>query len=87
MYYTFRQQGDFVDYEDLSIFSTTYESTGWTESFYLAGGLELTLGRRAALTAQGRYLWAEAELDRDFQGFDPIDLSGFQTTFGVSLRL
>ena len=31
------------------------------------------------------YLWADAELGQDFEGFEPIDLSGLQTSLGVDL--
>ena len=29
--------------------------------------------------------WADADLQQDFVGFDPIDLSGFSTTVGIVL--
>ena len=33
------------------------------------------LGPKMGLTIEGRYTWAEADMDADFVGFDPIDFA------------
>ena len=39
------------------------------------------------LTGEGRYLWADADLDKNiYRGYEPIDLSGFQVTMGIGVR-
>jgi hypothetical protein len=37
------------------------------------------------VTADGRYLWAAADLGRDWIDFDPIDLAGFRLSGGVNV--
>ena len=85
LWYRFRQAGDFVDSEDLSIFSDLFESEGWTATLHVVGGADIKLTPRLFLTVEACYAWADAELSPDFVGFDPIDLSGFKTTVGIDL--
>jgi hypothetical protein len=86
VWYSFEQEGEFVDYETLDVFRDFYASQGWAPTAHLMAGAELTVATRVALTAEGRYSWASSELSRDFVDFDDIDLAGFQVTGGVSLR-
>jgi hypothetical protein len=86
VYYTFKQNGDFVDFETYDIFFDTFRSSGDAGIFHVLAGAEWSLSPRFYLTGEGRYSWAEADMDRDFVGFDPIDLSGFQGTVGLALR-
>lgn len=87
MYHKFEQEGDFVDYLDETIiFDTAYRSSGWSALAQVLGGFEIALGPRTAILAEGRYLWSSADLDLDFEGFEPIDLAGFQATAGLSFR-
>jgi hypothetical protein len=86
VYYTFKQAGDFVDYETLDIFGDTFRSEGDAGIFHLLAGAEYSLNHSFYLTGEGRYSWAEAKMSDDFLGFDPIDLSGFQATVGVAVR-
>jgi hypothetical protein len=34
--------------------------------------------------AEGRYTWASDDLEGDFVGFDPIDLSGLRLSAGIN---
>jgi hypothetical protein len=87
MYYRFQQNGDFVDFKTLDVFSTTVQSSGWTPMGQGAAGMEYTVGPWLALTGEGRYVWAKATLDpNDFEGFDKIDLTGFAGTVGFRVR-
>ena len=83
VWYRFEQEGDFVDFLDNSIFTDRFESSGWSTSAHAFGGAEISLTNRLALTTEARYVWADAELTRDFTDFDPIDLSGLRITVGV----
>lgn len=85
-WYQFQQSGEFVDFRDLTIFADRLTSDGWAPIVHVLGGLEINLNRRLFLGLEARYAWADAELGLDFSGFDPIDLSGFQTTGGLHIR-
>ncbi len=86
-WYTFEQRGEFVDFTDLAIFNDLFHSKGTAASVHLRGGLDVTLTPRLFLNADARYTWGEAELGRDFVGFDDIDLAGLQAALGVGVRL
>lgn len=84
--YRFVQEGDFVDFETRDIFAERFRSSGTTPTFHAVAGTDVSLGSRFVLTGEGRYSWASAEMGRDFEDFDPIDLSGFQFTVGLWTR-
>lgn len=84
LWYEFRQEGDFVDFSNLRIFSDTFRSGGWTPSAHAFGGVDIKLWRRLYFTSEARYLWSHAKLGRDFLGFQPIDLAGLKMTAGIS---
>jgi hypothetical protein len=85
--YKFHQIGDFVDFQTMEVFEAQFHSTGWTGTAHGRGGVDLSLTPRTALTVQGRYDWAKgATLSSDFLGFDKIDLTGFSTTVGLTVR-
>lgn len=89
MWYRFKQKGDFVDFatNNLEIFSAELESSGWTPMAHGMAGVDYSLTPSLAITAEGRYQWARAQLDRDvFEGFEKIDLSGFAATVGFKVR-
>lgn len=83
LYYTFEQNGDFVDSETLEIFPTILRSSGWTEVIYLGGGTDIYLLKNMYLTLDLRYSLASSGLDDDFLGFDDMDLDGFRVTAGI----
>ena len=86
LYYDFKQVGDFVDFETNEIFWDTFQSDGNTGVFHVLAGAEYSLSPSFYITGEGRYSWAEADMDRDFIDFDAIDLSGFQATVGLAVR-
>lgn len=89
MYYEFEQTGDFIDFSDaaLPIYQDRIVSQGWAWAGHLFGGLQWTLSPQWIVSAEGRYTLAEADLDRPtFQGYEPIDLSGFQLALGFGVR-
>lgn len=83
--YRFDQSGDFVDYTTMEIFRAYLRSSGWAPALYLGGGVDVHLYRSSYITMNLKYLWAEQDLSGDFSGFEPIDLSGFRATAGISL--
>jgi hypothetical protein len=70
------QQGDFVDYVDLSVFTDLFKSSGWSPSAHVFGGADIKLHRRLYLTVEARYEWAAGDLGADWINFDPIDCRG-----------
>jgi outer membrane protein W len=88
VYYSFRQVGSFVDFVDLSIFDSTFESDGWTPLGMVMAGVDYSVSPHVVLNIDGRYQFATASLHNDFTDFDDgIDLSGLQLSFGVHFRL
>jgi hypothetical protein len=86
LYYALDQTGDFVDFNNFGVFASTFRSTGWTPSAHLLGGVDIRVLRRALVTIDGRYQWAAGPLsNRTWIGFDPIDLSGFKLSAGMSV--
>jgi len=86
MFYSFRQDGDFIDFKTNDVFPSYYASSGWTGTAYGAAGVDYSLGPRFALTSEARCTWSSAELSRDFSGFGRLDLSGLSTTVGLAVR-
>jgi hypothetical protein len=87
MWYRFRQEGDFVDFETLDVFRDKFDSSGWTMAAHGLAGVEVALGPRFFLVGEGRYTWARSTLRQGWVGFDRIDLSGFSVTAGIAFRM
>jgi hypothetical protein len=83
MHYGFTQNGDFVDFTDNSVFTHTYQSSGWAPSAHVFGGVDVKASRRIYFSVEARYLWSHAKLGSDFSGFNPIDLAGLRMTGGI----
>lgn len=87
MLYRFDQKGDFVDYQDSnSVFTGEFTSSRWAPAAQGFVGADFSLSPHIALTGEAKYIWARGSLDQSFSGFDRIDLSGFTTTLGLTLR-
>lgn len=87
MWYRFRQEGDFVDFETLDVFGDRFDSSGWTVTVHGLAGVEVALGPRFFLSGEGRYTWAQSTMRRAWVDFDRIDLSGFSVTAGIAFRM
>ena len=83
LWHHFEQQGDFVDFLDLSIFTEHLRSSGWTPSAHVFGGIDIKIMPWLYLTAEARYLWAHDTMSQDFINFNDIDLTGLRITGGV----
>ena len=86
MYYSYKQDGEFVDFRDLEIFAESLESKGWAPAAYGAAGVDLALSTRFGLTGQARYDYARGAMNTDYVDFDRIDLSGVSATIGINFR-
>lgn len=87
VWYRFEQIGDFVDFETLEIFSDRFDSSGSSPMAYAGAGVDVSLGSKWIVTGEARYSWASAGMDRDFVGFEDIDLNGFRAMVGFSVRM
>lgn len=86
VWYRFEQEGDWVDFETLDVFSDRFTSRGHTPTVHLYGGADWSLGPAVLLTAEARYAWARSEMGGDFVGFEAMDLSGVQASVGIAVR-
>jgi hypothetical protein len=82
--YNLRQDGDFVDYSDLHIFTDTFRSDGWAPLVNVFAGTDVQVYRHMMVSFEGRYTWQHSDLGVDFVGFDPIELGGLR--FGGGLH-
>lgn len=86
-WYRFMQEGDFVDYQTLNVFTATLASSGWAGTAQASAGLDVSLTPTVALTADVRRYWASAKPSNDYRTYDKIDLSGVTAALGLTLRL
>ena len=86
MYYRFHQNGEFVDFQNLDVFHESLDSNDWVPTGYANLGLDVSLNPRFGLVTEARYDFASAQMSRDFQAFDRIDLSGATATVGLNIR-
>ncbi|HUF75800.1 MAG TPA: hypothetical protein VMM35_05960 [Longimicrobiales bacterium] len=95
--YEFTQEGDFVDFESIlvdpvdgsvsaEIFTDRLRSSGTGFAGYLAGGIDVTLGRQLVLTGEGRYTLSNGPVSGPYSSFDRIDLAGLQLLAGIGIR-
>lgn len=83
LWYRFQQSGDFVDYRDMAIFRANYKSDGRTKSGHAFAGVHVRITPNVSVTGEVRKIWADALLNRDFDRFNPIDLSGLRLGVGI----
>ena len=83
IWHRFEQYGEFVDVNDLSIFSAQLESSGLAASGHVMGGVSLKLNRFTFADIQMRFVRSNTPLSQDFVGFDNMDLNGSQVTAGI----
>lgn len=87
MPYRFIQEGDFVDFENLDIFTDRFMDDGVAPTLHGLAGVEVTVTPRVVVALEGRYVWARSAMGNDFVNFNDVDLSGFQASLGVGFRL
>lgn len=84
VFFSLRQEGDFVDFADSRVFRGQFSSSGWAPLVYVGGGTDIRLSRSLQLTTDVRYRVASARLSRTWEGFDPLDLAGVRVTTGAA---
>ncbi len=92
-WYELKQRGDFVDKGDPNvlgdefIFTDVFISDDWAFAQHVFAGLDIKLTRSFGLILEGRYYWADADVQGDYVGFDPIDLDGARVMIGFNWKL
>lgn len=86
LWWKFREDGEFIDFgdPDLPIVFASYLADDITWEAFALAGFDVPLGYSWSFFFEGRYRWAEADLNRDFSGFGEIDLSGYELSGGLS---
>jgi hypothetical protein len=83
--WTYQQSGYFINFQNDSI------SEGFAETRRFAFGLNSRIGlafrfqQRLGFSLEGKYQYLRGKLSRNFEGFDPLDMSGFLVNAGVTL--
>ena len=83
--WTYQQWGDFINFQDDSIYE------GFAETRRFAFGLNGRIGlvyrfhSRLGIALEGKYLYLRGRLSEYFQGFEPLDMGGFAANVGINL--
>jgi hypothetical protein len=85
----YEESGEFVDFStpDWLIYAGTFQDEGVALETHLLAGLELPMGPSWGLLFEGRYSWADDELNSpDFPDFGRLNLGGPSVYMGASFR-
>jgi opacity protein-like surface antigen len=87
-FYKYEEFGDFIDFfsDELDISSDSFKSEGAALGGHAAAGLRIPIGHDFAITAEGRYQFAQKKRMNDDFDQNVIDLSGASATIGIRLR-
>jgi opacity protein-like surface antigen len=98
-WYRLKQKGEFVHETDFTnpnddfcmgaaacIFEDVFASDDWTFAQHAFAGVDIKLTRSFGLILEGRYYWADADVQGDYVGFDPIDLDGARVMIGFNWK-
>jgi opacity protein-like surface antigen len=84
--YTFRQKGDFIDFQTNDVYTDALSSTAWSGMGQIFSGVSYSIGPRFALISEGRYTLSTAKMTEDYSDFDRINLSGLSLNVGTAIR-
>jgi len=88
VFYQYEEFGDFIDFfsDNLDIRPDSFESDGAAFGGHAAVGLRIPIGHDFAITAEGRYQFAQRKrMEEDFDQ-NIIDVNGASATIGIRLR-
>ncbi|MEW6456903.1 MAG: hypothetical protein AB1410_09370 [Acidobacteriota bacterium] len=83
-FWNYQQEGDFIDFNDYSIFTGSYNTSTQDFGANLRAGLIFKISNSIGLTGDAKYIWLKGKLSDEFQGFEKFDLNGFYFSFGIS---
>jgi hypothetical protein len=84
--WTYQQWGDFINFEDDSIYEGFAETETFSFGFNGRAGLVLRIYPGVALAVEGKYQYLRGQLSGNFEGFDLLDLGGITATFGININ-
>lgn len=85
--WTLTEDGEFIDFTDLSIFDARFTDSGDTFGWFWVAGLEVPLADTWRVFAEGRWTAMDDDLSGDFEGLGTLDLGGRTIAFGVGVTL
>lgn len=85
-FWQYEEIGDYIDFYDLTIYTTHFYSKGTDLGFHLLGGVEIPVGSNWSVTAEMRYNIIKGPLSADFVGFEDFDLGGITVSGGFLFR-
>ena len=80
------EDGEFIDFTDLSIFDARFTDSGNTFGWFWVAGVEVPLGSWR-IFAEGRWNEVDDDLSGDFEGLGTLELSGRAIAFGAGWSL
>ena len=87
MWWELKQDGDFVDFETMDIFTDHLEESGTAFTANAFAGGDIWVAPRIGINVEGRYNWADSNLvSYAYSDFEKIDLKGWQLTAGITFR-
>jgi opacity protein-like surface antigen len=86
VFYEYEEFGDFIDFDDpdLPIIPDHFVSDGSAFGLHAVAGVRMPISYDFAITAEVKYLWANADMGDDFRG-NELDLSGPTATIGFHI--
>jgi hypothetical protein len=86
VFYQYEEFGDFIDFEDpnLPVIPDHFFSDGSAFGLHAVAGVRIPINYDISITAEGKYIWAKANMGEDFRG-NEIDLGGPTATIGVHI--
>ena len=81
--WTLTEDGEFIDFGDLSIFDARFTDSGDSFGWFWLAGIEIPIGSTASVFAESRWNDVDDNLTGDFEGLGTLDLSGHSITFGI----
>jgi len=85
-FWRYEEVGDYIDFYDMTIYTTFFLSKGTDVGFHLLGGVEIPIGSNWSVTAEMRYNIIKGPLSADFVGFEEFDLGGITASGGFLFR-
>ncbi len=81
--WNYKQYGDFIDFNDnMDIYEGFADQDAVTLGFHVKGGFSIRFSRGFGFIVEGKVHWAQGDLGKWFEGFEPLDLSALSLLTG-----
>jgi len=85
-FWRYEEVGDYIDFTDMTIWPTAFESPGSDLGFHLVAGAEIPVTNQVGVIIEIKKTYLKGKLSSDFVGFERFDLGGLALNFGASYR-